>query len=367
MRHIWRRSHKVVITYIYSNCLEDQIRIQLRCRNLVDAINRTGVHQANLLDINSFAQNTPDAQKMCAESDILIIYRYLYGPILNALQYWKARDKKVIVDFDQAINYLSDDKPGYSFWFEGVPLRDNSSKNKKIIDPIPLEQFKWGLGMVDAVIVSSDRLVSDWSQFANVHEIPDYINMSQYPVSNQSHENEIWIGLGNSVNYDSFKKSGLLSAMKNVCKERPQVRLVLCNLEKGLGMELNINPAQMKIYSPRFFEEWVSILLKLDIGLVPILGNYDLRLSSGSLLELMISKIPLIASEQLPFYELSRYGQRVQNTADAWENAILSTVDQLDLYQKKAAKEPFLFAISQDVRANIDKVLKIYTSIINQS
>jgi hypothetical protein len=356
----------VIITYIYSNCVEDQIRVQLRCRNLVDAINRTGFHSANLLDINSFAQNTTEAQKVCAGSDILVIYRYLYGPILNALQYWKARDKKVIVDFDQAVNYLSADKPGYSFWLEGVPLGDHAIRHKNLIDPIPLEQFKWGLGMVDAITVSSGRLVDDWSQFSNVYEIPDYVNMSQYPIFNQTHENEIWLGLGNNINYDSFKNSGLLSAMEKVCKERPQVGLILCNQEKGAGVKLDINPRQVKKHFPRFFEDWVNILLKLDIGLVPIHGNYDLRLGPGSPLEFMISKIPLIASEQLPFYELSQYGQRVSNTSDAWKNAILNTVDHLDVYQKKAAKEPFLFAISQDVSANIDKVFRIYASIINQ-
>jgi hypothetical protein len=319
------------------------------------------------LDINSFAQNTPAAQKTCAGSDILVIYRYLYGPILNALQYWKARDKKVIVDFDQAINYLSSDKPGYSFWFEGAPWDDDTIRNKNLIDPTPLEQFKWGLGMVDAATVSSGRLVDDWSQFTSVYEISDYINTYQYPALNQNHENEIWIGLGSSVNYESFNKSGLLSAMEKVCKERPQVRLILCNPENSLDLGLDINPAQLYIYTPRFFEEWVNILLKLDVGLAPIYGNYDLRLSPGGLLEFMISKIPLIASAQLTFYELSQYGQWVQNTSDAWKNAILSTVDQLGVYKKKAAKEPFLFAISQDVSVNIDKILKVYASIIHQS
>jgi hypothetical protein len=356
----------VIVTYIYSNCLEEQIRVQLRCRNLVDAINRTGFHAANLLDINSFAQNTPDAQKMCAGSDILVIYRYLYGPILNALQYWKARDKKVIVDFDQAINYLSDDKPGYSFWFKGMLLEDNIIGNKDLMDPIPFEQFKWGLNMVDAATVPSSRLADDWSQFTTVYEVSDYINTYHYPVLNQTHENEIWIGLGNNVNYESFKKSGLLSAVENVCKERPQVRLILCNPEKATDLNLDINPAQMNICPPRFFEEWVNILLKLDIGLVPLFGDYDLRLSPGNLLEFMISKIPFIASEQLTFHEMSQYGQWVHNTPHAWKNAILSTVDKLDFHQKKAAKEPFLFAISQDVGANIDKVLKVYASIINQ-
>ncbi len=357
----------MIITFIYSNCVEDQIRVQLRCRNIVDAINRTGIHSANVLDMNSFASNTPEAQRICANSEILVVYRYLYGPILTALQYWKARDKKVIVDFDQAVNYLSADMPGYSFWFDGIPLEDHTTVDKNIIYPTPFEQFKWGLGMVDGATVSSGRLVDDWSQFTSVYQVSDYINTYQYPALNQTHENEIWIGLGNYVNYHNLKNSGVLSAMENVCKARPQVRLVLCNLEKAVDAGLDIDPAQIKIYSPRYFEDWVSILLKLDIGLAPLYGDYDLRLGLGDMLEFMISKIPCIASEQMNFLPLSRYGQMVENALDTWETVILNTVDHLSVYQKKAAKEPFLYAISQDVSANVEKVLKVYTSIINQS
>ena len=143
---------------------------------MVDAINRTGTHQANLLDMTSFTQNTPHAQKVCGESDLLVIYRYLHGSILTAIQYWKARDKKVIVDFDQAVNYMTKNMAAYSFWIEGLPLEGLPIDDKAIIDPPPFEQFKWGLTMVDAATVPSVRLLDDWSRFTNVYKILDYIN-----------------------------------------------------------------------------------------------------------------------------------------------------------------------------------------------
>ncbi|MBI5943524.1 MAG: hypothetical protein HY864_04085 [Chloroflexi bacterium] len=332
---------------------------------MADAINRTGFHRANLLDINSFIRNTPDVQKICAGSDILVIYRYLYGPILSAVQYWKARDKKVIVDFDQAINYLTKNKPGYSFWFDGVPLEVDPAEENSRIDPIPLEQFKWGLGMVDAATVPSGRLADDWAQFTDIYQIPDYINTFQYPGLNQFHEDEIWMGLGSSANNDGFEQSGLLAAMEGICQENPQVKLVICNRDKESVMDMKIAPSQMRIYSPRTFDEWVSVLLKLDIGLAPTSGDYDLRLGPGSMLEFMVSKIPVIASEPITFHDISQYARFVQNTKDEWKIAILTTLDQLSVYQKKAAGDPFLFAISQDVSANIEKVLKVYGSIIN--
>jgi hypothetical protein len=354
----------VIVTYIYSNNQADQIRIQVRCRNMVDAINRTGIHHANLLDMTSFIQNTDHAQTICSGSDLLVIYRYLYGPVITAVQYWKARDKKVIVDFDQAFNYLTDNKPAYSFWFEGMPLEGLDLGNIARIDPAPIEQFKWGLAMMDAATVPSVRLVDDWSRFTKAHRVLDYINTHHYPTSDHTHGNEIWIGLGSRVDYDCFEKSGLLTAMVNVCRKQPQVKLVLSGMEEAFAA-ININSEQLKVYSPHSFEDWVDISLHLDIGLMPIAGDYDLRLGSYDLLEFMISKIPWIASQDSTFHNLSQYGQWVRNTPDAWENVILNTMEQLNVHQRKAVGEPFLFALNQDISVNIDRILKVYSTIIS--
>ena len=360
----------MIITYVYSNRLEDQIRVQLRCRNFADAINRTGSHHANLLDINSFIQNTQTAQKMCAESDILVIYRYIYGPILTTIQYWKARKKKVIVDFDQAIDHLTPGMPGYYFWLKGTPLPACTSENKhpeNPIVPIPLEQFKWGLGIVDAATTASARLANDWSQFTCVYEIPDYLNTFQYPVLEQPHKDEIWIGLGHNTQYTSFKNSGLSVAMEYICQQYPQVKLVLFDQGDFPDRQLKIDPAQVVVYSPPIFDEWVNVLLKLDIGLAPIYGDYDLRSGPVKLLEFMIAKIPWIATEHPTFRNMAQYGYWVQNSPDAWENAILNVVTQLAVYQKRADGESFSFALGQDVSENIEKVLRIYSVIINKA
>jgi hypothetical protein len=357
----------LIITYIHSNRVEDRLRVQLRCRNFADAINRMRTSRANLLELNAFTQNTPEAQRMCAESDLLVIYRYLYGPILTAIQYWKAREKKIIVDFDQAINYLTPEMPEYSFWWQGVSLvaSDHEKSLENLFDSIPLEQFKWGLGMVDAATVASARLADDWSQFTPVYELPDYLNTNQYPLVEKAHENEIWLGLGQAIQLISFKNSGLGDAVEAICREFPQVKLVLSDLEKFSGLGLSIDPRQIVVYPPYFFDEWVKILLKLDLGLVPISGDYDLRQSQASLLEFMTAKIPWIATEQLPFHHLSQFGICTKNSPEAWKSALVEMINRLSIYQKKATREPFLFALGQDLNANIEKVLKIYAAIIN--
>jgi len=360
----------VIVTYIHSNNPEDELRVRLRCRNFADAINRIGWHSANLLDLASFIQNTPEAQKICAASDLLVIHRYLYGPVLQVLEYWKARDKKVIVDFDQAINYLTPDMAGHSYWLGAESLANCRSASKLVgndIRPTPLEEFKWGVGFIDAAIVSSTRLMVDWAQFAHVHEIPDYLNTDQYPGFKQMHEDEIWIGLSNSSRIASIKDSGLLSALENVCRKRHYIKLVLCDMGDQEDRLIDIHPSQLVNYLPNSFEEWAGMLLKLDLGLLPICGDYDLRLGRINLLEFMISKIPWLASNQLSFPELLRYGRLIQNSSDAWEVALLKAVDNIKVLQKKAAGEPFLFALGQDVNENIDKVLKLFTYILNQA
>jgi hypothetical protein len=359
----------MIITFIYSNYPQDQIRVQLRCRNFVDAINRNGSHSANLLDLQSFIQNTPDAQALCSSSDILVINRYLYGPVLRAVQYWKARDKKVVVDFDQAINLLTPGTPGYSFWMEGVPLEDKlvPSQQHQLVDPVPLEQFKWGLRLVDAVIVPTARLADDWSQFTTVLEIPDYLNTDQYPALKHEREDEIWLGLSDNTKYNGWEISGFLQAVRMVCAERPAIKIVIPATALQPYDRINVPASQVIQYQSDSFDAWAHILPRLDIGLSPMIGDYDLRCSGINLLEFMVSKVPWIASDLLTFRSFASYGTLVQNNVEDWRSAMMNSIDQISLYRKKASAEPFLFALSQDINGNIEKVLKVYTSILYQA
>ena len=360
----------MIVTYVYSSCSIDQNRVQIRCRNFVDAINRVGAHSANLLDLNSFIHNTPEAQTVCSCSDLIVIHRYLYGPVLRAVQFWKARDKKVVVDFDQALNYLEPGIQGYSFWMEGVPLGGSVrtiTDPAVLIDPIPFEQFKWGLGLVDAAIVSSSRLADDWSRYTNVIEIPDYINIDQYPALPRDSEDSFRVGLCSSTKYTRLNNSGLIMAMEEICRKNSFIKLILCDFESIEIDRLNIPEEQITSYSANSVEEWSSILPNLDIGIFSVSGDYDLRCSSLTLLELMVSKVPWIASDLAIFRPLSAYGTLVQNSSEDWEAALINAIDRIDYYRKKAAGDPFLFALSQDINGNIDKVLKLYSTILNQS
>ena len=275
----------------------------------------------------------------------------------------------MIVDFDQAINYLTPDIPIHSFWLQAEPFQQHVEGVHVATKPMessPLEQFKWGLGLIDAAVVSSMRLVVDWSPFTDVYEIPDYLNMDQYPAYKQTEENTIHIGLANGARSSSIRNSGLFTAMNHICQTHPNIKLVFSGQEEEICDFLEVPSDQLVVHRPVLFEDWVALLQTFDIGLIPIYGDYDLRLSRINLLEFMISKIPWIASSQPAFREFLRYGRLVQNSAEYWEAAILKAIDTLPSLQAWASGEPFLFALSQDVNENIDKVVKLFTYILNK-
>ena len=247
-------------------------------------------------------------------------------------------------------------QPEYSDW-----LNEGSIK----MDPAPLEQFKWGMHLVDAATVPSVRLAHDWEAFTKVFLVPDYINVNHYLTVKQIHEDEIRIGLsGEGLNPASLFNSGVAEALERVSHQRSNVKIIFSNVSSSIIEKLNILPNQMEVYTRTSFDKWVQILSGLDIGVAPVDGDYDLRMGSFNVMEFMIMKIPWAASNTLPYRDLARYGWLVPNSANNWESSLIELVDHVDAYRAEAVGEPFLFALSQDVNENIFKVLDIYNSIL---
>lgn len=361
----------MIVTYIHSNSPSVQKCVQTRCRNLVSAIRRTGWHKAHLLDLGNFVSNTSKAQEICAESDLLVVHRFLYGPVIRMLQSWKARDKKVIIDIDEAVDRLPPESESYRFWNEGVPMQEcpgATIDEGQTIDPAPIEQLRLGLRLADAVSVSSTRLADDWAAYSNILHIPDYLNLDQYLTVKQFHPGEIWIGLSTEgLSAAVLEESGLARALEAVCRQRKQVRLYWVGADRLSADGLDISVRQKILLPAPGLETWPRVLAAFDIGLAPALGETALRAGWQRALEYMVMKVPWIGSDLPSYRELSRFGWLVHNSAEAWERGLLEVVDHLDAYQAEAAGEPFLFALGQDVHENVAKILAGYASILYRS
>jgi glycosyltransferase involved in cell wall biosynthesis len=354
------------VIFVYADKKHEWNCSEWRCKMPADALNKSGKHHASLIDKNAFQQNIPEAQAVLKDADVIVIQRDLWGTTLPLIQYWKDAGKTVIVDFDDAYQYTHPSNISYAFWIKGeIQLTyPDGATGSAIMTPPPLEQFRWGLSMCDAVTMPSKVLCKDWSAYADTRYLPNYIDAARYTsVLAQEHEGII-IGWGGSVShFQSFTESGVLAALKRVCKALPQVKVMICG-DKRVADQITI-PDGQKIFQPFVpVNEWPKVLSNFDIGLAPLQGLYDDRRSWIKVLEYMVMKIPWVASAGAAYQELSEYGRLVKNTPKNWESAILEMVDHLAEAREIARGKSYQYGIAQDVNSNVDAIVNIYQDIV---
>jgi glycosyltransferase involved in cell wall biosynthesis len=354
------------IVYVYADNAQEWNCSEWRCAVPARAVNRAGRHAATLLSLKDFALDTPQARAVCDPADVIVVQRNLVGPVLTAIQHWKARDKTLIADFDDAYDLMPPTNVAYRFWKEGLAARPDGREEK--IDPLPMIQFKWGLRLVHAATVPSRRLADDWRVYADVHYLPNYIDLDKYQnVAPAPHEG-VTIGWGGSPSHlQSFTGSSVLAALKRVCRARPQVKVVICGNDRRIFDRLPLPPEQ-KVLRPWVpYAEWPRQLAEFDIGLAPLFGQYDERRSWIKVLEYMVMKIPWAASDGPAYDELRPYGRLVKNLPSAWERALLDMVDRLDHYRAEAAGAPYQYAVAQAIDANVARVVEAYAEIARRA
>jgi hypothetical protein len=195
--------------------------------------------------------------------------------------------------------------------------------------------------------------------------VPNYIDLEKYQSLERQLHDGVWIGWGGSLSHlQSFTGSGILTALKRVCRARPQVKVLIHGSDRQLFEQLPLPPEQKVLHPWVAYAEWPRRLVNFDIGLAPLHGAYDERRSWIKVLEYLVLKIPWIASDGPAYADLRPYGWLVKNTPANWERLLLDMVDHLDDYRAQAAREPYLFGISQAIDANIDKVAAQYASIV---
>jgi hypothetical protein len=140
---------------------------------------------------------------------------------------------------------------------------------------------------------------------------------------------------------------------------------MICGNDRRIFEQLPLPPEQ-KILAPWTpYAAWPQRLAQFDIGLAPLHGAYDERRSWIKVLEYLVMKIPWVASDGPAYHALRPYGRLVaeRNTPSAWERALLDMVDHLADHKAEAAREPYLFGLSQAIDVNVDKLIATYTRI----
>lgn len=354
------------ITYIFSPEEQNTKHFERRCRIPAGAIQRTHRHQANLLPLDDFIEQTPHAKACCLKSDILILHCHADRAVLSEIQRWKSHEKTVLLDF-------------YGFLPVSIKARTHlqqvhagelvASQSSIWIEPETDANLitKLAIKTADAVIVPSRKLAASLRGFTNVLYIPDYLDLERYINVIHSPHDEIVFGWGGqSTESAVFTQSGLFAAIEKVCNLRPDVSVMICG-SKAIYDDMPVEESKKK-YSPWLSpEKWSSALAQFDIGLAPLDDSCDDTASWLRVLEYMIMKIPWIASQGSVFNELRHYGWLVQNSASAWTRVLLDMIDHIEETRIEVSCEPYFFALGQGIDENIDRILSVYRNVSRHS
>ena len=351
------------ITYIFPPDDTFWDSVEWRCQIPARAINRNGRHTATLLSIDDFAARLPEADNLCERSDVLVVYRNLWGKTLSVIQHWMARGKIVVADFDEAYQLITPSSQDYTFWNDG----ETTNTSDKIF-PVPLTQFKWGLQLTNGVTVASKRLADDWKAYNQVDVIPNFLDLEKYhELQPMPHDGIIFGWSGRSSQFRTLLESGMVEALKQVCLIRPQALVLICSDFKFKPDLLDI-PMDQLLFQPRTGNKnWPAPLSYFDVGLAPLCSDFDQRVGTERVLEYMAMKIPWVGSQSAAYHELRSCGWMVENSVGAWQRVLLDMIDHYADYKLESSQVPYLSSLGQSIDENIQHVIGIYAKIMDSS
>ena len=353
------------IVFIYADNPQEFNTSNWRCVIPSQGLVRNG-HESAYFHVNEFAQNNEEVEKWCASADVIVVERNLFGDVLVRMQYWKVRNKIVVCNFDDSYDKMTPDNPAYRFWFlnKGDAIDDKGAKQELTYVPPPMIQFKWGLRVSAAAMLPSKKLMEDWKDYVDCFYMPNYLDLEKYRVEKPDHKGII-IGWGGSLShYKSFVDSHVLRALKKICKNYPEVRVMIAG-DKRVFDKVDI-PESQKIYQNFvIFDKWANVLSNFDIGIAPLAGEYDKRRSLIKPLEYMIMKIPWIGSNNVAYDSIKKYGQVIKNDYYEWYHAIDDVIKNLQSYREQTELS-YQFAVSQSIDNNIDNIIDSYKQVIRK-
>lgn len=331
-------------------------------------INKVDGYSAQTINVNEWIRQSPEVRQMSRDADLIIVERNFFSDVLTTIQYWKVRGKSIMGIFDDAYHILHPENPAYRFWNYGEIEGTDEKGNMVVghIRPFPITQFKWGLKMLKGVQVPSKRLAEDWLTHTDTYHIRNYLDWEKYDKVEPLYpkkDDEIVIGWQGSVShYNSFVDSGVLEALRKVCKKYPQVK-ILFGGDRRVFERMEV---KNKEYQPFVSDkDFTSLIKSYDIGLAPLSGEYDKRRSWVKGLEYMALKVPWIATNYDTYSELSDFGILTENGYNNWAEALTYAVENLAELKEKAKGKPFAFAKKQTSEENVKKhILPLYDKII---
>jgi len=360
----------LIVTYIYAdnntewNCSYYNAIMPMR------AFNRREEHESYAISLQDFSENNPATQNLIGRSDIIVVERNLFGDTLTMIQYWKVRNKNIVIVFDDGYDIIEPTNKSYDFWTKGELKRINpqtQEEDAEYMNPLPITQLRWGMQLGKAATLPSENLCKDWGKYTKTFHVRNSIELERYenitPLFPHS-KKELWIGWCGSLSHlSSFTTSGILPAMVRVVNDLSNVKILIGG-DKRIYDSIDVDVSK-KSFTPHVsVPDFPKLLKSFDIPLAPLHSEYDMRRSWIKVIEYMILQIPWIATDCITYRDLKGFGKLIDNSEESWYNAIIDMVEHIDDAREFAKGKPYEFAKAQCIDNQLDGRVKIYEEIM---
>jgi glycosyltransferase involved in cell wall biosynthesis len=356
--------NKFMVVWVYGDRPSETNTSNFRCVYPAKAFAKKGYGSA-LMPTNLFEQNTPEVIEACSKASVIVVERNLFGNTLTQMMYWLVRGKVVIANFDDNYEVMESTNPAYNYWINGSVHMDYEGKAQPVnIFPHPMWQFKVGLKICHGQTVPSKELMKYYGKYSPTYLVRNYFETENYINIPKEERDYFTIGWGGSLSHQqSFRDSGIIKALQNVCQVRDNVKIMVCG-DKNVSDLLGI-PEDKIVFQPYVPpDQWGRTLAtKFDIGLAPLCGEYDNYRSWIKPVEYMLVKIPWIASNSASYKDIKDYGNLIENSESNWTESILRVLDNYQNEKEFASGKPYEFALRQDINRNVERIANTYRNI----
>lgn len=275
-------------------------------------------------------KQSPEVRAAVEEADVIVIERILAHSILERIPEWKAMGKRVIATFDDAYHLIPPEgNESYHTWRGGNEAVVGRLSNGEELKGSILNQFRRGLGMVDAAMVPSKLLADDYRQYCpDIRYIPNFIDPELYKdVRPRPRDGNTVIGWGgSSAHVLSWLGSGLAQALGTICRKYPRVSFHIQASDKRILSMLDKAKVRYEAAGWVPFYQWPHVVGSWDLYVAPLSGAYDFRRSALKCVEAGMARIPWIATDAEP-YQDAKGGILVENKSENWARAISYMID----------------------------------------
>ena len=361
---------KINITHFVSDGRTEYNSSRWRCSNMSDALIKAG-HKVNILDIRLWLENNYYTRKIIEKSDVIIVHRVAIRQSINVLEYWRNRNKIVLMDFDDGYLQLTGgNNPAQKYWINGeLEIKLGDYRYTKLMEEHPIKLLKEFVSKASGLTVPSKQLVLDWQKFnPNTFLLPNYINSALYSrnlTPKHIHNGEVWMGWGGSLGHiESFLNSGIDEALRFITDKYSFVKFLLIGDARILE-KIKLKESQYIFLPYTVYNNWPTMLAKFDIGLAPLAGDFDMRRSPIKVLEYVTYGIPFLATNCIVYNDFNDVdsGILVNNSSDNWIAEFEKIINNLNNFNQ-AAINNIILSKKYDASENVPNIVNFYQSLM---